>query len=196
MKLNLGCGFNKLDGWVNVDKYAACSPDAVADLEETPWRLFKEDGFGEVLMPLHDSSVSEIMLNHVLEHLGQSPDVFRGIVQEIYRVLQPGGIVHINVPHPFHLNFVSDPTHVRPITPELLSLLSKKNCRQFIEMKAANSPLAIYWDVDFDVVEAQQALDAAYAQWQNNPAAPEMARSRTNFIAEYRMKLVSNKGKD
>ena len=24
MKLNLGCGYSRLDGWLNVDKFAAC----------------------------------------------------------------------------------------------------------------------------------------------------------------------------
>jgi predicted SAM-dependent methyltransferase len=56
MKLNLGCGFNKLDGFVNVDKQAACQPDMVLDLERLPW-------------PFEDASVSEVAAFHVLEHL-------------------------------------------------------------------------------------------------------------------------------
>jgi hypothetical protein len=37
LKLNLGCGYTRMDGYVNVDVSAACNPDLVADLEEVPW---------------------------------------------------------------------------------------------------------------------------------------------------------------
>ena len=58
MKLNLGCGTNKLEGFVNVDVEPASEPDMVVDLDILPW-------------PFEDSSAEEIQLNHVLEHLGQ-----------------------------------------------------------------------------------------------------------------------------
>jgi|GEM_PF-1906114 len=37
LKLNIGCGFNKIDGYVNVDAFPDCSPDVLWDLETTPW---------------------------------------------------------------------------------------------------------------------------------------------------------------
>ena len=37
MKLNLGCGNYKMNGFVNVDKFADCEPDEVVDLEVFPW---------------------------------------------------------------------------------------------------------------------------------------------------------------
>ena len=36
MKLNLGCGQNKFDGFVNVDKAPECDPDRAVDLERIP----------------------------------------------------------------------------------------------------------------------------------------------------------------
>src|SRR6185312_513515 len=87
MKLNLGCGQNKVEGYLNVDKYAACAPDRVVDLEAFPW-------------PFPDASVDEILLTHVLEHLGRETETFFGIMRELHRVLKPGGKVQIRVPHP------------------------------------------------------------------------------------------------
>ena len=36
-KLNLGCGFDKRDGFVNADNFAECEPDIHIDIEQTPW---------------------------------------------------------------------------------------------------------------------------------------------------------------
>ena len=34
MKLNLGCGFDKREGWLNVDSFAECQPDQFLDIEQ------------------------------------------------------------------------------------------------------------------------------------------------------------------
>jgi hypothetical protein len=52
---------------------------------------------------------------------------------------------------------------VRPITPELLGLFSEKNNRLWLELGAANSPLALYHDVDFEVTNTHYVLDEPYA---------------------------------
>ena len=39
LKLNLGCGFDKRDGWLNVDSFPECAPDQLLDIEQTPWDL-------------------------------------------------------------------------------------------------------------------------------------------------------------
>ena len=71
MKLNLGCGNNKLDGFVNVDNQAVCSPDMLIDLEVFPW-------------PFKGNSIDEIIMSHVLEHLGQTNEIYLNIIKEIY----------------------------------------------------------------------------------------------------------------
>ncbi len=103
MKLNLGCGYNKLDGYVNVDSDPNCEPDTLADIEDS--------------LPFEDNSVDEIVLNHVLEHLGQTTKVYFHVWKEMYRVLKDGALVLINVPHHNHDNFHHDATHVRKVTP-------------------------------------------------------------------------------
>ena len=140
LKLNLGCGAKRAPDFVNVDKIG--DPDLKFDLETVPW-------------PWPNDSVNEILLLHVLEHLGQDPKVYLAIFQEMYRVCQPGACIRIVVPHFRHDFFFSDPTHVRVVTPEALSLFSKKENRHWIATGMANTPLGVYLDVDFELVSVK-----------------------------------------
>jgi len=142
MRLNLGCGNNKIDGYLNVDSQAVCAPDQVVDLEIFPW-------------PFDDNSVAEIILSHVLEHLGETKETYLSIIKELYRICRPDAEINITVPHPRHDDFVTDPTHVRPILPEQFHLFSKRLNAEWREQGYANTPLADYLDVDFEVEDVQ-----------------------------------------
>ena len=149
MKLNLGCGSKILPGWTNLDKFETYKPDVVHDLEVFPY-------------PFEDNSVDEIILSHVLEHIGQVPDVFNNIIKEIYRICRKDALIHISVPHPRHDDFVSDPTHVRPITILGLSLYDKELNKIWEEKKAANTPFGFILDVNFKIISANYILDKKY----------------------------------
>lgn len=173
MKVNLGCGQNKLDGYVNVDCQPAAKPEVLHNLEEFPW-------------PFEASSVDEVVMNHVLEHLGADPEVFVGVFVELYRVCKGGALVKIAVPHPRHDHFLGDPTHVRVVTPEVLSLFSQKNCAAWAKSGAANTPLALYADVDFELRETRFSVEPQYA---GKPNVAELARHWNNVVQEIRMVL-------
>ena len=49
MKLNLGCGFDKREGFINADHYPACEPDVLMDIEQVPWP-FEDNQFEYVLL--------------------------------------------------------------------------------------------------------------------------------------------------
>jgi len=151
LRLNLGCGDRHMQGWVNVDHISACNPEIVCDLEKFPW-------------PFDDDSVGEIMMSHVLEHLGESRDVYLGIIKELYRVCTHNASIHIYVPHPRHDHFLWDPTHVRPILIEGLQMFDQSLNREWIFKKAANTPLGIYLGVDFRIIKSQYILDRLYQE--------------------------------
>lgn len=149
MKLNLGCGSKLLTGYTNVDKFDFYKPDLLHDLEKFPY-------------PFQDNSVDEIILSHVLEHLGQAPETFNNIIKELYRVCKNETIINISVPHPRHDEFISDPTHVRPITVLGLSLYNKKLNKKWEEQKASNTPLGYILDVNFEIISLQYVVDQKY----------------------------------
>lgn len=188
MKLNLGSGSNNKDGFVNVDKFPQGNSDVVMDLEVTPW-AFK------------DNEVDEILLNHTLEHLGKDVNTFFGIIKEMYRVCKHGARIEINVPHPRHDSFLNDPTHVRVITPGLLDLFSRKNCLHWQQSGAANSPLALYLDVDFEVLSSTVSVENEYLQRLNSGqiSHQELASMITlynNIATEYRIVMTPIKAGD
>jgi len=150
VRLNLGCGHHKLPGWVNSDWSSACAPDALVNLESFPW-------------PWRDSSVDEVLLNHVLEHLGAVPAVYIGIMKELWRVCRDGATVTIAVPHPRSDDFMNDPTHVRAVTGEGLVLFSRKANEHFQRHGCSNTPLAFQHGIDFDFVSVETLLEEPWA---------------------------------
>lgn len=82
MKLNLGCGRDIKEGWVNVDYVAHAGVDKVVNLNILPYDF-------------QDSSVDEIHCSHVLEHLNEPIEVMK----ELARIVKMGGKVTIIVPH-------------------------------------------------------------------------------------------------
>lgn len=82
VKLHLGCGKEKRQGWINVDAQAAVAPDIVASVDSLP------------MCP--DASVDVIEANHLFEHLtlGQA----RRSLREWARLLKPGGELLLELP--------------------------------------------------------------------------------------------------
>lgn len=170
LRLNLGCGNRKMDGFVNVDFVEACAPDMVVNLERTPW-------------PWPANSVGEVLLIHVLEHLGATSDSFLAIISELWRVCRDGALIHIVVPHPRCDNFIGDPTHVRPVTPAMLDLFNQRLNREWAAIGAANTPLGQILGVDFEVDSASYDL---MPRWRDLQASGKISEAELRIaIQEY-----------
>lgn len=138
MKINAGSGHNKLDGYINIDNQTAYNPDIVHDLNITPW-------------PFEDNSVEEIILCHTLEHLGEKTETYLKIWQEMYRILQPDGIVNITVPHWLCENFFHDPTHCRVVTPTGINMFDNERNYQDYQNGGRETKLGLYLGIDFKI---------------------------------------------
>lgn len=185
MKFNMGSGRRKLPGYVNVDAAPESEPDEVWDLEQTPW-------------PWPDNCADEVRFIHSLEHMGGDPKVFLAMMVELYRICAPGAEVVIRVPHPRHDNFVSDPTHVRAITPMTFHLFDQTLNQKGADIDAANSPLGVYLGIDFETVKAESALDEPYwSQFQRGELTMDDLNLKmatlANVVKEYRITLRARK---
>lgn len=83
MKLDIGCGSNKREGYEGVDLVALDGVDHVFDLCKD--------------FPFADNSVEAISTSHFLEHLKDMDSIH--VLRESFRVLQPGGEIEIVVPY-------------------------------------------------------------------------------------------------
>lgn len=144
MKLNLGCGNKHLDGWLNVDHHPPA--DKLWNLELLPW-------------PWEDNSVDEVQMIHVLEHLGQPKDLYLEIIKQLYRVCRSDAVIRISVPHPRHDDFLNDPTHVRAITAESMSLFNQDENRRKVAEGYSDTPLGVQLGVNLKLEHVRYVLD-------------------------------------
>lgn len=96
LSLNLGCGYRKLPGFVNLDNRAEVNPDAVVDVL---------DG-----IPYEDNSVDMVRADDFLEHIPVGKVI--PVMEEIHRVLKPGGVFESSTPSTDGRGAFQDPTHV------------------------------------------------------------------------------------
>lgn len=98
MKLNLGCGNKKKEGFVGVDAFDCDAVDIIADLNEK--------------LPFEDSVVEEIWMDNVIEHIPDLPKLFK----ELHRICRAGATITIITPHFASIASWRDPTHVHHLS--------------------------------------------------------------------------------
>ena len=180
MKINLGAGSKRYEGYVNIDSDAGSNPDYVLNIEKDR-------------LPFEDSSVDSVYAHHILEHLG---DGFFHCIQELYRVCKHGTIIDVKVPHPRHDTFLIDPTHKRPIYPHTLDMFSKTRNKRDLDAGSPETPIGYIYDVDLVVVDHTFVLDDYWMpkfQSFTEEQCEHAARSFNNVILEIGIKLMVNK---
>lgn len=125
VRYNLGCGYDKKKGFVNIDSDARVNPDIVIDLSLKNWsRQLKKSDY--------------IQSYHLLEHLPNT----QWFLSNCKYLLKEGGILKIKVPCCFNTNGFEDPTHIKYFTPETFNHYSinkkhthyntKKDCNLYL----------------------------------------------------------------
>lgn len=99
MKLDLGCGKKKKEGFFGVDSHSFEGVDAVVNLGEDMW-------------PWENDFIEEAHCSHMLEHL--TPKQRIHFANELWRVLKKGGKASIITPHYASVRAYGDLTHEWP----------------------------------------------------------------------------------
>lgn len=133
-KLNLGCGIDIKEGWINLDSIAVPGVDVVHDIETLP-------------LPFASEKFDEILAQDVLEHVDYIP-----VLKDIHRILEKGGILRIRVPHFTSKNNFADPTHKK--------MFSVNTWDFFVRSPAASKHIekerAYYFDFAFHTITSRR----------------------------------------
>ena len=81
-KINLGCGLDIREGYINVDMVPGPGIDVVHDLDKFPY-------------PFKNNEIDVVYASHIIEHLNDLPKS----MAELKRICKPGAKIIIRVPH-------------------------------------------------------------------------------------------------
>ncbi len=111
LKIDIGCGKNKKEGYVGVD----IDPESKADIIASALNL-----------PFENDSVDEVFSRHLIEHF--SPDEAEKFFNEIYRVLKIGGKADLKIDCDWSKGRLlkKDPTHKYRYSAKEIKNLVKK----------------------------------------------------------------------
>jgi SAM-dependent methyltransferase len=93
--LDIGCGRNKLPGSMGLDIVPLEGVDVVHDLNQFPY-------------PFPSDTFDGVRIVHVIEHI---ESILR-TMEEVHRIIKPGGVVEIVTPHYTDASSWQDPTHI------------------------------------------------------------------------------------
>jgi len=88
-KLHLGCGFHRIDGWLNSDLTPRSKAVVMVDVTKK--------------FPFADETFDYVFSEHMIEHLSYAQG--RQMLDECFRVLRPGGTLRLSTPD---LSFLID----------------------------------------------------------------------------------------
>jgi len=117
VKLNLGGGKQRINGFLNVDLIKTSQTDVVHDLNVFPW-------------PFKDNSVDAIIMDNVLEHL---KDITL-VMKELWRICKNKARIKIFVPHFASLGAYVDPTHYHFFTYYSFEVYSRESCKKSFDI--------------------------------------------------------------
>lgn len=98
MKLNIGCGKDLKEGYVNLD-VVNYGGNQIHDLNKFPY-------------PFEENTFDEIYASHILEHL----DNFHNSVTELYRIAKPDALIFVFAPFFLNTKYFGEPDHKIPFS--------------------------------------------------------------------------------
>lgn len=138
MKLNLGCGIDIKQGYINIDNQRGKGVDIIWDLNQIPY-------------PFKDKSIERIYIKNTLEHLTAHP---YKLFKEFKRILKKGGMLIIIVPHytngnnfnEFHIRHYNSLTFYKISCSTSLEIINTYKGLKLVKEKLNFFKGILFWD--------------------------------------------------
>jgi len=138
MKLDLGCGISLKEGYVGLDKRKLEGVAVVHDLEVFPY-------------PFEDDTFAEIRGYHIIEHI--KPWFTIDFMDELWRIMEPNGLLVLDMPYAGTNSFWQDPTHINGCIELTFTYFDPRK-----DMYSIYTPKPWYIEEGFPVREAGEFL--------------------------------------
>lgn len=119
MKIDLGCGRRKKEGFFGIDCQKLDGVDLVCDCNE--------------IIPLPDNIATEVNASDFLEHINNDKRIH--IISEIWRILKPDGLFYSFTPSTDGRGAFQDPTHYSFWNENSFWYFVYDNCRRLYDIK-------------------------------------------------------------
>lgn len=96
IRLDIGCGDNRQPNFVGMDKRRLKGVDIVWDVQKVPY-------------PIPAGSCFQVLMSHLWEHI--EPKNRMKVMDEIWRIIKPGGQLLLAAPYATSIGAFQDPTH-------------------------------------------------------------------------------------
>jgi hypothetical protein len=113
VRLDLGCGTRRKDGWIGLDRHPCAGADVLGDLAH---------------LPLADGCADQVLLDNVVEHVLDIP----GMMHEVWRVCRGGARVHVVTPHFSSQASFRDPTHLHHLSYYSMDHFEKESASHYV----------------------------------------------------------------
>ena len=194
--IDLGCGRGE---WLELLKEHGFDPQGV-DLDEGMLQACKDIGLNVqaadalvFLQSLPDESQLIVSGFHIVEHLPF--DLLQQLVLESKRVLKSGGLLIFETPNPENVavgtsSFYLDPTHQRPIPPELLSFLPEYYGFDRYKVLRLQEPPELAQSKHLSLLEVMTSVSPDYAVVAQKSGKPGLTEALEEvFQKEYGLNL-------
>ena len=140
IRLDLACGNNKREGFIGVDQsLETTQADVAHDLESYPW-------------PFPEGYADEVFCSHFIEHV---VDLI-AFMNEVWRVMKPGGQATFVAPYYTSVWAIQDPTHKRSISEQTFLYFNR-------EWREANRLQHYPIVADFKIEKIERVVTPAFA---------------------------------